>query len=510
MESGPPRTAAELIAAKWPALDRYWPNLNSASTPQTSFLVLDQLEALYGGAAGGGKSDALLAAGLQYVDVPGYAGLILRRTFKQLSLPGAIMARSKEWLSPFRKTGEIHWNDDDKTWTFPSGATLTFGYLESADDIYRYQGPEFSYIAFDELTQFTEAQYVYMFSRLRQRVGIHVPLRMRAASNPGGVGHAWVKPRLVDQQTRQPGAVFIPAKVNDNPGLDADKYAGSLSYLGPVLQAQLLDGDWGAFEGAAYPMFNPRLHVVPPFDIPDGWERFESVDPGTTNPTCWLVWATDYDGNHIVFDELYVDDPVPHLPDVVAPLLLARRGMWWPDSSQPVAYADPAGFAAGAMTKWGRPPSFADEFANLGIHLVKANNDRVAGYVRIAQLLSPDPDHPFPDWHPHAGQPGSPRLFVFSGCTHLVEQLQGAPLEEIGEPHPGEAVSRKWEGPFGHAHAAARYGALSWPGPSERPPKTLQELLLEPAPDVDLRREALQAHIERVDRPRRRGRLTAN
>jgi hypothetical protein len=115
LDDDSPKSAAELLSRKFPPLARYWPNLGRVSAPQTGFLVLDHLEAFYGGAAGGGKSDALLAGALQYVDVPGYAALILRRTFKQLSLPGAIMARSKEWLAPFRKSGEVHWNDDERS-----------------------------------------------------------------------------------------------------------------------------------------------------------------------------------------------------------------------------------------------------------------------------------------------------------------------------------------------------------------------------------------------------------
>jgi predicted phage terminase large subunit-like protein len=203
------------------------------------FLTLPVREALFGGAAGGGKSDALLMAALQYVDVPGYAALILRRTYADLSLPGAIMDRAHTWL----QGTAAKWSEIEKTWTFPSGATLTFGYLQHTNDRYRYQGAEFQFVAFDELTQFPEADYRYLFSRLRRLATADVPLRMRAASNPGGVGHDWVFERFF-VTGRSEGRWFVPAKLGDNPHLDAAEYEQSLAELDPITRQQLLDGLW--------------------------------------------------------------------------------------------------------------------------------------------------------------------------------------------------------------------------------------------------------------------------
>lgn len=221
---------------------------HSPTAHQLAFLATDDLgllEVLYGGAAGGGKSDALLMAALRYVDVPGYSALILRKTFADLALPGAIMSRAKEWLM-----GKVAWTDQTKTFTFPSGATLSFGYLDTANDMYRYQGAEFQYVGFDELTQFEETPYRYLFSRLRRKAGVNVPLRMRAASNPGGVGHEWVRQRFVD--TANASRAFIPARLADNPFLDRDEYERSLSELHPVEQARLRDGDWTATFDAGF------------------------------------------------------------------------------------------------------------------------------------------------------------------------------------------------------------------------------------------------------------------
>lgn len=234
--------------------------------PQAAYLKLGDLgvlEALYGGAAGGGKSDCLLMAALQYVDVPGYAALLLRRSYTDLALPGAIMARSKEWLMGT----EARWSEVDFRWTFPrSGATLSFGYLRTFNDVYRYQSAEFQFIGFDELTQFSEAEYRYLFTRLRRpssdadanaALG-RVPLRIRGASNPGGRGHEWVKRRFIlklpdpddpqDTAERARRRIFIPARLKDNPHVDRQAYTESLNNVDPYLRAQMLDGDWDARE----------------------------------------------------------------------------------------------------------------------------------------------------------------------------------------------------------------------------------------------------------------------
>lgn len=266
----------------------------SPSPPQHVFLFVDHVrEALYGGAAGGGKSSALLAAALQYVDVPGYSALLLRRTFRDLNQPDALIPRSKEWLSSTDAT----WNDNDHRWTFPSGATLTFGYLAHEDDKLQYQGAAFQFIGFDELTQFSETQYTYLFSRCRrpavpedgERLSLlaDVPLRVRAASNPGGPGHDWVRQRFgiyrhEDDDPSEPllchrpgwpsTRLFIPAKLGDNPHLDAQSYIGNLEELDHHTRRQLLDGDWDS---------------KPPGDLfRRGW--FEVVDEAPATCKQWL------------------------------------------------------------------------------------------------------------------------------------------------------------------------------------------------------------------------------
>jgi predicted phage terminase large subunit-like protein len=211
-------------------------------------LLSDKREVLYGGAAGGGKSDWLLMGALQYVDVPGYSALILRRTFPMLSLPGGLIERSKEWLMD----SGAKWNEGRMRWTFrhvhpPS--MLTFGHMQHENDKHNYQSAEFQYVGVDELTQFLASQYTYMFSRARRLRGSVVPIRVRAASNPGGVGHEWVKERfpIGPHSAQHPHRSFIKARVTDNPYLDVPEYVESLrEHMHPYDLAQLLEGNWDA------------------------------------------------------------------------------------------------------------------------------------------------------------------------------------------------------------------------------------------------------------------------
>ena len=191
----------------------------------------------------GGKSSALLMAALQYVTEPDYAALILRRTFRQLSLEDAIMDRAERWLS----LGDAKWEGADKRWRFPSGATLTFGYLDTERDKYQYQSAAFQYISFDELSQFTKSQYTYLFSRLTRLEGSTIPLRMRAASNPGDIGHNFVKARFITpahMEMKARGRFFVPALLEDNPHVDQPAYEESLKELDPVTYEQLRRGNW--------------------------------------------------------------------------------------------------------------------------------------------------------------------------------------------------------------------------------------------------------------------------
>lgn len=246
------------------------------------------LEAFYGGAAGPGKSDALLMAALQYVHVPRFSALLLRRTMQRLEGGNSLMSRLRSWLYD----SDAKWNGNQHTFTFPSSATIEFGYCDSPMDRFEYQGKEYQLIAWDELTEIPLPEdehnpYEFLFSRLRrprcrdheapdpecykcQVAGnlAHVPLRMLSASNPGGLSHMYVKNRFIPEEALKDAAegngeaapvywidkdktrAFVPAVIKDNPVIDPVEYENALNHLPAVTRARLLRGDWSVVEDA--------------------------------------------------------------------------------------------------------------------------------------------------------------------------------------------------------------------------------------------------------------------
>lgn len=308
-------------------------------------------EILYGGAGGGGKSDALLMTCLQHVETPGYAALYLMPSLTDLSQPKAGISRAREWFS---LTPTLpHWAHYSKTWTFPSGATLTFGYLENEGDEQRYRSAEYQTIVFDELTRFRELPYRFLFSRLRKLRNANVPLRMRAATNPGGKGHEWVKGRFVPEDyLRTPtddrfdklwwreNRLFIPARLQDNPHLDEAEYRRSLAEMDPISRAQIENGDWNAHIGGRfkrewfkrYRDYGPTNYILDGKIItPDRVKiRFLTVDPAasiadTADYTVISAWALLRSGELLWLDCLRGRWEVPDIPARIVELFERYR-----------------------------------------------------------------------------------------------------------------------------------------------------------------------------------------
>lgn len=227
-----------------PKLTKYIPH--EPTEKQIAFLLLNCKDAFYGGAAGGGKSDALLMAALQYVDRPDYNAILMRDTYANLTKPGGLLDRANEWLNPWKN--EVKWDGDLRGFRFPAGATLSFGYLDAPRDHFNYQSAEYQMIGIDEIVNVRQNQAEYMFSRLRRGASSGIPLRFRAASNPPAREQlergSYVKSRYVDPYTRKKRAIFIPANIDDNPFLDKSSYVENLMELDPITRAQLLQGDW--------------------------------------------------------------------------------------------------------------------------------------------------------------------------------------------------------------------------------------------------------------------------
>lgn len=223
--------------------------------PQSAFLLDFGKEALYGGAAGGGKSIALLMAASQFLHVPGYNALILRKSYQDLGKPGALMDIAEKWWGGqpgIRFDRQLH----QYIFDCPGGghSSITFGALDNENDRFKYQGGAYHFVGFDELTQQKERDYRYLFSRVRRvKEGplADIPIRIRSTTNPGGIGHEWVYKRFIAQWekwkkalAKRPRRNFHPAVLSDNPKLDEEDYKESLSELDVVTRAQLLRGDW--------------------------------------------------------------------------------------------------------------------------------------------------------------------------------------------------------------------------------------------------------------------------
>lgn len=324
---------SDLQRAMTPRLNRYIPHTPHAK--QAAFLLLPQLEALFGGAAGGGKSDALLMAALQYFDVPGYAALILRTTKQSLTLPGGLIPRSHEWLA---NTG-ARWRASENTWYSPEGASLTFGYLRSEDDRYRYASSEYQFIGFEELTEFKRAEdYRFVFSRVRRTVDnvalSRVPRRIRATTNPIGPGYAWVKERFVDVPATAK-RIFLPSTIEDNPSLSAEEYDETLAELPPIIRAKLRNGDWSAVEKGEF--FDRTLINIatPPRDMVKEvrfWDLAATpVSPRNTDPdwTCGIRLGVDEHGRWWILGvELLREAPTGVEQAVLTTANLDGRGIY--------------------------------------------------------------------------------------------------------------------------------------------------------------------------------------
>lgn len=284
---------------------------HTPTAKQRELHALDHiLEVFFGGAARGGKTDGALQTALRYVHVPGYAALVCRRNYNQLTLPDGVLARANDWL---RGKPGVSWDHELPGFVFqcPGGGTssLTFGHLEHEDSKYRYQGSRFQCIVMEELTHFTGSMYRYMFSRLdRPAVGplSQVPLRMRSTGNPGGIGHFWVWSRFINPETREAGIVFLPSFLADNQHVDQAAYRASLAKLSPVEQAQLLEGVWDALaEGDVFKTDRIILLDVAPPNLtafvrfwdcaatPEATRTGERKDKGDFTASCRMGVAND-------------------------------------------------------------------------------------------------------------------------------------------------------------------------------------------------------------------------
>jgi hypothetical protein len=429
--------------------------------PQTHFLAANEREVLYGGAAGGGKSYAMLADPLRYMYHPQFSGLLLRHTTEELR---ELIWKSQE-MYPKIYPG-IKWSERKMQWVAPSGARLWFSYLDRDEDVLRYQGLAFSWVGFDELTQWgTPFAWNYMRSRLRSTAS-DLPIYMRATTNPGGPGHAWVKKMFIDPS--KPGKSFwatdidtgetlsypkghskeglplfrrrfIPALLTDNPYLaDQGDYETMLLSLPEHQRKQLLEGNWDVSEGAAFPEFNRAIHVVDSFEIPKNWVKFRSCDYGYGSFSAVLWFAVSPAEQIIVYRELYVSKVLAK--DLAQMVLELEQN----DGQIKYGVLDSSCWHKRGDTG----PSLAEQMIMQGCRWRPSDRSagsRVAGKNEIHRRLQVDE---FTE---------EPRLVIASNCTNLIAQLPILPLDKANPEDIDTKVN------FDHLYDALRYGVMSRP-----------------------------------------------
>ena len=389
----------------------------SVTRKQKRFIDSTESEVLFGGAAGGGKSygqmvDAMLFA-LRY---PGSRQLVLRRTFPELE-----KSLIRTSLSLFPR--EIYsFNSSSHTGKFKNGSIIDFGYCATENDVYQYQSAEYDVIRFDELTHFTEAQYVYLISRVRGANSY--PKQIKSSTNPGGVGHGWVKERFVDAAERgRPflgkdgmSRIFIPALLDDNRFLrEGDpEYKKRLLALPERERKALLLGDWDIFEGQYFTEFSRERHVIEPFEIPIGWRRFRTIDYGLDRLACLWI-AVSPEGRFFVYREYCESD----LSISEAARAITERT---PKNEDVYATLAPPDLWSRSQ-ETGR--SKASLFSEFGVSFTKTSNDREAGWLSLKELLRTE----------------KPRLQIFSVCTEIIKCLPALQIDKIRtsdcatEPH---------------------------------------------------------------------------
>ncbi len=391
----------------------------SITKKQKAFIDASAQEVLFGGAAGGGKSygqivDALLFA-LKY---KGSKQLVLRRTFAELDKS---LIRCALSLYP----REIYtFNSSSHIMKFKNGSVIDFGYCANENDVYQYQSAEYDVVRFDELTHFTEAQYLYLISRVRGANGY--PKQIKSSTNPGGIGHSWVKKRFIDQGIRnlpfmaEDGMqrIFIPSLLSDNDFLKTGdpEYEKRLLALPEKEKKALLYGDWDIFEGQYFSEFNKDIHICEAFTVPKNWRKYRTIDYGLDRLVCLWI-AVSPEGCAYVYRELAKSDLAISQS---ARAILERTP---PDEEIYATLAPPDLWARSQESG----KSKAALFSEYGINFTKTSNDRETGWLAIKELLQT--------------KDNNPGLIIFSFCTELIRCLPALvrdklkPSDCANEPH---------------------------------------------------------------------------
>lgn len=409
---------------------------------QAAFMARPEYEALYGGAAGGGKSDALVIEALRQVGIPHYKGLILRKTYPQLQ--ELIDKTLRYYPQAYPKA---RYNGSSHTWTFPSGAKVIFGSLQYAKDRIKYQGQAYDYIAFDELTHFTWEEYSYLFSRNRPN-GPGTRVYIRSTANPGGIGHGWVKERFITaappmtpvretvtwtrpdgvSEERTQARIFVPSTVFDNKALlDNDpQYIQRLASMPDAERRALLYGDWDTFSGQVFTEWRNdpehyrdrvNTHVIEPFLIPPEWTIWCGLDWGYSRPFSVGWYAVDGERRMYRIRELYGCTGEPNVGVKWEPGEVARairrieaedpnlRGRTIRRVGDPAIWGSDGTESIGALMERER------------VYFDKGDHSRIDGKMQVHHRLAFD-------------EQGHAMLYVFETCRHFIRTVPALVYDE--------------------------------------------------------------------------------
>jgi hypothetical protein len=407
-------------------------------------------ELFYGGARGGGKSDFLVLDFLQDVG-KGYGddwkGVLFRRTYSELE---ELIFRAHQI---FPEAGGTY-HESKRTWTFPDGETLKFRFLERDSDVHKYQGHQYSWIGFDELTNWaTDYCYIYMHSCARSAAG--VPVRIRASGNPGSTGHLWVKARFIDPMPPyhvytdpETGLkrVFIPARLEDNLILKKNdpQYLGRLKMQPKHLQRAYIEGDWNIFAGQVFEEIRREKHFIKPVAIEPYWYRFAALDWGYTKPFSIGWYAVTGDGRLIRYREYYGCEKYKPNVGIKKPAAEVAKEAWEMSVAEGCIdmVADPSCWAKMGKAKRDEPQSIAEEFEKVGWRMERGVNDRKSGLQLMHNLLQAE------------GHDGLPMLIVFETCYAWIRTI---PTLVHSERDP-EDVDTDGED---HVYDETRYAVMS-------------------------------------------------
>lgn len=440
---------------------------------QRDFVTATADEVLFGGAAGGGKSYGQLADALIYaLKYPKSKQLILRRTYPELE--HSLIMTSLGFFP-----GDIcKYSSSARKWQFINGSVIEFGYCAVQSDVIRYQGAEYDVVRFDELTHFTEEQYTYLISRIR---GVNnYPKMVKSSTNPGGIGHGWVKRRFIDGAVpgevnvdKETGAkrLFIPSFVTDNVFLmEADKeYIKRLNQLPEKERKALLCGEWDVYDGQVFAEWQNYLpgkktrrwsHVIEPFEIPDTWRRYRAFDFGYAKPFAVSWFAVDNDGVAYNYRELYGCTGEPDVGIKWTAQRIANEIRKIEDTEEKgmhiTGIADPAIWNSTGSAEG----SIAEMMEKSGVYFEKGNHDRLAGKMQVHYRLAFDDE-------------GIPMIYFFDTCKNMIRTLPNLMYDSV-RPEDVDTTGED------HLYDALKYFLMSNPIPVREnvksPPKPYNPL----------------------------------